>query len=398
MLSANDEMIAISCDAIFDGENVLTDATLFVQDRTVVGIDTLETRRRPDRRIRLQGGIIAPAFVDLQVNGGGGVLFNNSPDPSSLARILDAHEAAGTCANFPTVISDHQSRYPRFIETVRNAYGHDRRVLGLHIEGPHFALEKRGAHDADAIRPMKDEDVAFLCETAQTLPLIVTLAPECVADGAIERLVSAGACVSIGHTNATYEQAIAAFDAGASMATHLYNAMSGFAPRAPGAVGAALDRDEIAAGIIADGHHVHPMAIRLAAARKPSGKLFLVSDAMATAGSQKKRMHLYGEVVTLTEGRLINADGALAGSHATLADCVEYAVNVVGLPLIEVLKMASLYPARIVGANGLGRISVGGAAEMVFVELNDRTDAETVAKITSLSSIFDNKDARVAEL
>jgi len=236
----------------------------------------------------LDGGLLAPGFIDLQVNGGGGCLFNSAPNLDSIVTICRAHAEYGTTSLLPTLITDTLRITERAIEAGIRAF--DRGIpgfLGLHLEGPHLSTARKGAHSPELIRPMMDEDVTYLCQVRTRLPhLMITIAPESVNNHQILALCEAGITVSLGHSNASAEQARQAFSAGACCVTHLYNAMSPLAHREPGLVGAALNAERVFAGLIADGHHVRAEAIDIALKCKSGeGKLFLVSDAMSTIGS-----------------------------------------------------------------------------------------------------------------
>jgi N-acetylglucosamine-6-phosphate deacetylase len=312
---------------------------------------------------------IAPGFIDLQVNGGGGVMLNNAPSMATVTRMADGHRRCGTTAILPTLISDTPAVHRAGVAAVAEAMtAGNAGVLGVHIEGPFFDLAKRGTHQAAMIRSPGATDISWL-QSLTHLPVVLTLAPEQLQPGQIAQLATAGIKVCAGHTGATYEQVQRAFAEGLRGFTHLFNAMSPLHARAPGAVGAALDDESSWAGVIADGHHVHPATIRVACRIKPRGKLFLVSDAMATVGSEATSFDLYGERIEVREGKLINAEGALAGSAIGLIDAVRITHQQVGLPLEECLRMASLYPAEFLEIdNQLGRIRAGYRADLVHFD------------------------------
>ena len=254
--------------AIHDGAALHEDAALLVEDGICAGIVPEDAIPRRARRVALPGGTLCPGFVDLQVNGGGGVMLGDAADAAGLRRIAAAHAALGTAAFLPTLITDAPGRTRAAVAAVREAIAAAvPEIAGLHLEGPHIAPARAGAHDPAHIRPMGEDDLAFLCDLARALPaLMVTLAPEAAPPERIAALARAGATVSLGHTDASYEDCRAAVRAGARAVTHLYNAMSQLTARAPGLVGAFLDTPELSAGIIADGVHVHPAAIRSALA------------------------------------------------------------------------------------------------------------------------------------
>ncbi|MEM9969662.1 MAG: N-acetylglucosamine-6-phosphate deacetylase, partial [Pseudomonadota bacterium] len=304
-------------------------------------------------------GCLSPGFIDLQVNGGGGVLFNNEPTVGGLRAIAKAHRAYGTVGILPTLITDAPEVMAKAASAI-TAIKDDPSILGVHFEGPHLSLEKRGTHAAEHIRPLDDHTVAIVAKLRDAeVPVMVTLAPEGATPDQIGHLTKLGAIVSIGHTNATAEDCDAAFDAGAACATHLFNAMSPMSARTPGAVGAILARG-CPAGLIADGHHVDDRLIRFAM----RGPTFLVSDAMPTVGGGDS-FFLYGQTVTLEHGRLVNAEGNLAGAHTTLAEGASRLVAL-GISQDTALCAATSRPAAVIGRPELGKL-LGHAVEDVLV-------------------------------
>ena len=371
---------AIAAGAVFDGDRFLDDHSVIIEDDRIIRVlasadlpQHLETRK-------LEGGILAPGFVDIQVNGGGGVMLNNLPSRSTVDQMTSGHRPTGTTGMMPTLISDSREKQQAGIDAVREAQAAgNRSVLGVHIEGPFFDLHKRGTHKASMIRPPTAEDIDWLSSLTD-LNVIVTLAPEHALPGQIRQLAEAGVHVCAGHTNASYEQVKSAVAEGLKGFTHLFNAMSPLAAREPGTVGAALDCDDTWAGIIADGHHVDPASIRIAHRAKPRGKLLLVTDAMATVGSDQPFFEIYGERIELSQGRLINGEGALAGSAIGMMDAVRIATTSVGLPLAESLRMAALYPATFLGLEQqLGRITGGYRADLVHFDSDFKVQATWVA-------------------
>lgn len=361
--------IAISAPSIFDGARFLYDHCVVIESGVVRQVLPAGELPQGTELVALPGGTLAPGLIDLQVNGGGDLMFNDRPCAATLATMLDAHRATGTTAMMPTLISATRDCQQQAVAAVRAACAAGNPgILGIHLEGPFFEIARRGAHRADLVRPAREEDIAWLCSLAD-LRLIVTLAPEHAAPGQIRALAASGIHVCAGHTNATHRQMMAAAEQGMTGVTHLFNAMSQPAPREPGAVGAALAEDALWAGIIADGHHVHPANIRLAQRCKPPGRLVLVSDAMATVGGRLTTFSLYGEDISASGGKLVNAAGVLAGSAIGMIDAVAYANAVVGIGLEECLRMASLYPAAILGLDDrLGRIATAYRADLVHFD------------------------------
>jgi len=364
--------------AIFDGARLRAGAALMLDGETVAGV--VDPADIPDgwAVTRLAGGVLCPGFVDLQVNGGGGVMVNDAPSVATLRTIAAAHASLGARAFLPTLITDTPARTRAAVEAAVAAVGEAvPGVAGLHLEGPHLSAARCGAHDPALIRPMTEADCAFLCEAAARLPtLMVTVAPESVSPAQIARLAAAGAVVSLGHSDADHDTAMAAFAAGATCATHLFNAMSPLTARAPGVVGAALDAPGVACGLIADGVHVHPAAIRVALAAAGPGRVFLVTDAMAVAGTDIDGFTLNGRAVTRRDGRLTLADGTLAGADLDMATAIRVMTRRVGLDLADALAMATAIPARLLrDAGGAGRLTVGAPWRGVYLDADLRLAA-----------------------
>ncbi|WP_116367506.1 N-acetylglucosamine-6-phosphate deacetylase [Parahaliea mediterranea] len=355
---------------LFDGQSLREDCAVHIDNGQVSAVVPAHDIPTGSPTTTLGDGLLAPGFIDLQVNGGGGVLFNNQPDVAGLAQMLAGHRATGTTALLPTLISDTPQVHRAGAEAVlaAQAAGHAG-VIGIHIEGPFFAPARRGTHRQDRIRQPDAGDIAWLASLGSQLTTVLTAAPEHLPAGAITTLSQAGVLVCAGHTNATYADISAARAEGLRGFTHLFNAMSPLTSREPGVVGAALDAGDCWAGIIADGHHVHPASIRLAARCLGGGKLCLVTDAMATVGDSKDWFELYGERIQVRDGRLVNAEGALAGSAIGMIDAVRYCHREVGLPLPECLRMAALYPATFLRReHTLGRIAPGFRADFVRLD------------------------------
>jgi N-acetylglucosamine-6-phosphate deacetylase len=317
----------------------------------------------------LDGLHLLPGFVDAQVNGGGGVLFNNAPTVEAIATIAAAHRRFGTTALLPTLISDDVEVMREAIAAVDAAIAAgEPGVIGIHLEGPYIAPERRGTHDAGKFRVPGADEIALATSLRGGVTL-VTLAPERVPADTVRALVAGGAIVAAGHTAATWAQARAGLDAGIRGFTHLYNAMSPLQGREPGAVGAALEDREAWCGIIVDGAHVHPASLRVALAAKPRGKVFLVTDAMPPVGADRPDYVLYGETITAVEGVVRNAAGALAGSALDMMAAVRNTVRTLHVPLDEAARMAATYPAQFLGLDDrLGRIAPGLRADFALVD------------------------------
>jgi N-acetylglucosamine-6-phosphate deacetylase len=346
------DLLAISGARIFDSQTWHDNAALLIEFGYVAGIVPLSEVPANAEKVELDGGMIVPGFIDLQVNGGGGILFNNDTSLDAIRTICAAHAQFGTTGLLPTLITDTAAVNEKAIAAgLAAADAHVSGFLGLHLEGPHLSLARKGTHDPALIRPMDESDVARIKKAAETLPnLICTVAAETVTPAQITILSDAGAVVSIGHSDADYETAMAAFAAGATMSTHLFNAMSQMGNREPGVVGATLDRPEAFAGLIADGIHVHPASIGAALrAKRGPGRIFLVTDAMSQTGTDIQTLTLNGRTITRANGALRLADGTLAGADLDMIDAVNFMIDTIGLDLEEVLRMASLYPAEAMG-------------------------------------------------
>ncbi|MEM9318497.1 MAG: N-acetylglucosamine-6-phosphate deacetylase [Pseudomonadota bacterium] len=311
--------------------------------------------------------IIAPSLVDLQVNGGGGVMLNEAQNTSDINQIRAAHARLGSGHILPKLISDSRETTARVIELIAQTEG-----LGLHLEGPHLAIP--GAHDPTHLRPLESCDIAFYAEAAETLPhLMITLAPEQTRPGQIAALAEAGILVSLGHTDCSAGQAREAFDEGARMVTHLFNAMSGLHHRAPGLVGATLDPDcETPFGLIADGHHVADAALRitLAAGRE---RLVVVSDAMALTGSEADQFLFQGRQIQSDGTRLSLPDGTLAGARASLLDGLRHLARIANMPLADLLPTGFDHPWRLLG-RGTRRIEVGAPTDLLRLNPDNSVD------------------------
>ena len=350
---------------IFDGSGFIKDAAVIIEQDQILSITPRNALDSSIAQIDLKGGILAPGFIDLQVNGGGGAFFTNDTSVAALKTMLQGHRPTGTTSMMPTLISDTRKVHQAGVQAVADAIAEGNSgILGVHIEGPFFSMEKRGAHNERYIREMDSDDEQWL-EKITDFKVIITLAPEHTQPGQIKALADAGITVCAGHTNAHYEDVMRGIDEGLKGFTHLYNAMRPQTGREPGTVGAALASDSTWCGIIVDNHHVHSGSVRTALAAKPQGKLYLVSDSMSTVGSETKSFTIYGETITEKNGALVNAEGRLAGSAIGMIDAVRINTLDVGVELGESLRMASLYPAEFMQLdNQLGRIKSGYRADI----------------------------------
>ncbi|GAB3101268.1 N-acetylglucosamine-6-phosphate deacetylase [Lysobacter terrae] len=359
---------------VFRNGQVLTergferDISVVVEDAHIVAV--LPGEAASDAQaIDLQGGYLVPGFIDTQVNGGGDVLFNDTPTVEGLRRIAIAHRRFGTTGLMPTLISDDVSVMARAIDAVREAIAQGvPGILGIHLEGPYLSEARKGVHDPHKFHT-PDAGELDLVASLGVGRTMVTLAPERFSPETLRALAARGVIVCAGHTAATYEQLSAAFAAGVRGVTHLFNAMTPLQSRDPGAVGAALDEPDSWCGLIVDGYHVHDAALRVAINAKPIGKTMLVTDAMPPVGGEREDFALYGVPMTCRDGKCTTADGTLAGSALDMATAVRNTVERLGLPLAEACRMASAYPAQFLGlGDELGWIAPGYRADLVLLD------------------------------
>lgn len=369
-------MLALTNGTVYTGRSVETGKAVVIEGERIAGVVPPEEVPSDAEVHDLGGRSVAPGFVDLQVNGGGGRLFAADPTVEAIETIVAAHLRFGTTSLLPTWMTGPPESMERAAEAVRAYLERGRPgVLGIHFEGPFINPEKAGVHDRRWIRPPSDAELARVASFrgAKTL---VTLAPEVVPPDTIRGLCERGVRVSLGHSNARYAVAVSAFAAGASCVTHLFNAMSGMTSREAGLVGAALDDAKIYVGVIADGHHVGYPVIRVSARAKGAGRLLLVTDAMPPVGATMREFTLGDARIRVSGGRCVTEGGVLAGSAIDMATAVRNCVDHVDLPLAEALRMASTYPAEYLGLGGsLGRIEKGYAADLVVFEAGVRVGA-----------------------
>ena len=361
---------------LFDGERFRDNHALVVEGGSVRALVAFEDRPRGGDAIDLGGGVLAPGFIDWQINGGGGVLFNAEPTVDAIARIAHAHRREGVTGFLPTVVTDAPDVLASALTAARKAHVRVPGALGVHVEGPFIDPRRKGVHPPEFIRPMREEDANALI-AMRAGAMVVTLAPASVPLELVARLADGGIVVSLGHSDASAEEAQAVFDAGARAVTHLFNAMSQLSSRAPGVVGAALADRRVICGLIADGEHAHPAACRAAVAAKGARGIALISDAMPPAAGGPDSFDLQGRRMTRVGNKLVDDKGTLAGAAITMRDAVRYAATTLGLPLAEVLTMATLTPARLLGLDGrIGRLAPNFSADLVHL-----TDALEVAGV-----------------
>ncbi len=361
---------AIVNGQVFDGESLRqSQAVLIEEGRILAVVDRAQIPLNIIDFYDLQGGTLVPGFIDLQVNGGGGVLFTAAPTVDSLRTIAAAHRQYGTTGLLPTLITSSFDVMRQAVAAVSQAIEAGvPGIIGIHLEGPFLNLQRKGIHDAQQFCALDEEGFKILTslEVGKTL---VTLAPELTSAAMLRRLMQAGVVVCAGHSAANYAQTREALAAGVSGFTHLYNAMTPLQSREPGMVGAALEDDESWFGIIADGHHIHPAAFRIAVTAKKTGGAVLVTDAMPTVGSPDKSFLLDGDTIVARDGRVTNVTGTLAGSDLDMLSAVNNAATFAGLDWFEAVRMATLYPARALGLGGeLGAIRPGYRANLVALD------------------------------
>lgn len=352
-------------DGFVDGRAIVLDA-----GRIAAVVEEADLQPGTERH-DLGGGLLVPGFIDTQVNGGGGVLFNDAPTADTIRAIGRAHRSFGTTGFLPTLISDDLSVIRAGIEAVETAIDEGvPGVLGIHIEGPFLNEHRKGIHDADKIRELDEEGLAVLTSMRRGRTM-VTVAPECTTPEMIGRLVDAGVVVSAGHSNGKYADVAAAIEAGLSGITHLFNAMSPLGAREPGVVGAGLENETIWCGIIVDGHHVSPTTLKLALRCKPPEKFMLVTDAMPSVGSATKEFVLQGKRISARGGVCVDSRGTLAGSDLDMAWAIRNAVRLLGIAPETAFLMASRAPAEFLGMEqDRGVIAIGRCADLALLDDN----------------------------
>lgn len=364
-------MVLVLANAeLFDGEAMHGPARVVIDEGRIVSVGAADAEMPADAEVLdLHGLLLAPGFVDVQVNGGGGVLFNNDRSVGALQTMAEAHRHYGTTTLIPTLITDTTEVMDDAAEAMREAIATGLPgVRGVHFEGPCLSPERKGVHKESNFRALDDELKAIYTGAGMGV-VVVTLAPEQVGAAAIKGLAEAGVLVCAGHTAGTYADIAEALAAGLRGFTHLYNAMSPMTNREPGVVGAALDDAYSWCGLIVDGHHLHDATARNAIRSKVDGKIMLVSDAMSTVGAREKSFTLYGECIHAEDGRLARDDGTLAGSDLDMMSAVRNTHLRLGVSLGEALRMASLYPAQFLKLDHeIGRIETGYAADLVAIE------------------------------
>ncbi|HWX31738.1 MAG TPA: N-acetylglucosamine-6-phosphate deacetylase [Steroidobacteraceae bacterium] len=355
---------------LLTGSGLVSGQTLLLSGARIEAlVDPADARCKGAALVDLGGQLLLPGFIDVQVNGGGGVLFNDDPNPESIRAIGTAHRRFGTTGFLPTLISDDLDTIGRAIAAVQSALDAGMPgVLGIHIEGPFLNWARRGVHDSKHLRVL-DTSLVSLLSRLRTGRTVVTLAPEMTTPEMVAQLVARGILVSAGHSEASFAETTAAIAHGLRGFTHLFNAMARLEPREPGIVGAALYDENTWCGIIVDGHHVDPVMLKLALRCKRHDRFMLVTDAMPAVGSTEPTFVLQGRTIRVVDGICRDENGTLAGTALDMAAAVRNAVSLLGLDVVEAARMASEYPADFLGLGGeLGRIAPGYRANLVLMD------------------------------
>ncbi|WP_026294526.1 N-acetylglucosamine-6-phosphate deacetylase [Salinimonas chungwhensis] len=354
-------------DRLFDGHTML-ESVLFSVDRGRITSLLQNASLSSFSEAEHFTGLVTPGFVDVQVNGGGGVQFNDKPSVATLLTMAEAHRQFGTTSMMPTIITDDIAVMQKAADAQAQAHAKDPACfVGIHFEGPHLSQAKKGMHSSEYLRSISDQELA-LFSRKDIGRVMVTVAPETVSVADINKLIALGVIVSLGHTNATFDQASEAFTAGATGATHLYNAMSPLTSREPGVVGSALYHEHVYCGLINDTHHVHPASIALAMRLKGADKTMLITDAMAPAGSDIDYFVYQGETV-YQQGKTLNlADGTLAGSNLTMIEAVRNTHHIVGINVPDTLQMATSTPAAFLQHQQIGQLRPGAWANFLVLD------------------------------
>jgi N-acetylglucosamine-6-phosphate deacetylase len=353
---------AVAADTVFDGHVTHRHAAVVIEENRIVGIrPSADLPSAMTVHALPLGAWLAPGFIDVQVNGGGDVLFNDQPTADAILQIAAAHRRFGTTALLPTFISDTPDKMRRAIEAVEAVVDHEPGVLGIHLEGPFLSSRKPGVHRL--IRPPTADDLDLLTARRKAR-MLMTLAPEEVPAGFIAQLTAAGLRLALGHSMATYAQTRAAMAEGLTGFTHLFNAMRGLESREPGPIAAAIESPDASFGMIVDGVHVDPAVLRLSL--RGAGRPMLVTDAMPPVGGRRSSFMLYGEEIAVRDGRCLTKDGRLAGAALDMASAVRNCVRWLNVPIEDALRFASTNPAQFLGiGDWLGRLAPGYRADMV---------------------------------
>jgi N-acetylglucosamine-6-phosphate deacetylase len=373
-MAASHPRYALTHCTLYTGWRVLQNHALIVEGTRI--LDLVPEAQLPSDLPQLdgQGWTAAPGFIDLQLNGCGGVMFNDAITADTLDTMHRTNLQSGTTSFLPTLITTTDQAMDDAM-TLMTDYRRQQpyRVLGLHLEGPYLNPGRGGIHDRASIRSADRAMITRIAQAGPAVVKLVTLAPERVRPEYIRQLADAGIVVSAGHSEASFEEALVGFEAGVSMVTHLFNAMSAWQGRSPGLVGAAFSHAHIYAGVIVDGHHVHYGSVNLAH-RIKQDHLVLITDATPPVGTALESFFIGGQEVFYRNGKCVSVDGTLGGAAITLMAAVENCVRHVGIPLAEALRMATLYPAQALRIdNCLGMLSAGHQANITLFDADTFT-------------------------
>jgi len=366
-----DDTLVLRNAKIFDGESFVQGQCVKIHGGRIEAVLSEDDVPNGIPVEDLNGQLLVPGFVDVQVNGGGGVMFNDEQSVTALATIAAGHRKFGTTTLMPTLITDTFDVMANAATAIKQAIAEGTLgIRGVHFEGPYFSMARRGVHAEELVRSV-DEGALELFTQEGLGAVVVTLAPEVVPAEFISSMNKAGIRVCAGHTSATFDQASAGFEAGISGVTHIYNAMPPMMNREPGVIGAAYANQEIYCGLIVDGHHLHHSVAKSVLQSKTTQKIMLVTDAMATVGSDKSSFNLYGTEIFSVNGRLATAEGQLAGSDLNMMDAVRLTRDELGVDFGEAIRMASLYPAMYLGLDeAIGRVKAGFDADFALIDEN----------------------------
>jgi N-acetylglucosamine-6-phosphate deacetylase len=350
-------------EKLFDGNKIYKHRPISFENGKVIAFDTVVGAKEIN-----VSGLLTPGFIDVQVNGGGGYLFNHQTNMDTLNAMVVAHSQYGTTGLLPTLITSDLTTIKKSADVISRAISQKTPgILGVHFEGPHISLIKKGIHSGEHIRALSEQELDVYCRDDLGTK-IVTVAPENITTEQIKILVNHNVKVCLGHSNACYELTLRALDAGATGFTHLFNAMSPLTSREPNMIGTALLDEHSWCGLILDGHHVHPASAKLATQAKANGKMMLVTDAMSTIGSSQKEIEFDDHHIQLSGDKLTSQTGQLAGSALNMISAVNNAQVMLDVSLDEALRMASLYPATFLGLQQrIGQLSIGTAADFTLL-------------------------------
>lgn len=354
---------------MFDGNSIINNQAISFADGKVIAFDSV----KGSKEIKVSG-LLTAGFIDVQVNGGGGYLFNHDTNLIALEAMVLAHSRYGTTGLLPTLITSDIETINAAANTISFAIKEQMvGIVGVHFEGPHISEPKKGIHSSEHIRALSEQEIAIYCRDDLGVK-IVTLAPENVTTAQIKYLIEHDVKVCLGHSNASFEITQAALAAGAVGFTHLFNAMSPLTSREPNMVGAALLDQHSWCGLILDGHHVHPAVAKLATRAKKKGKMMLVTDSMSTIGSSQQTLEFDGHKIQLSDDKLTSQTGQLAGSALDMITAVNNAKMMLDVPLEEALRMASLYPANFLGLNTeTPQLAIGANADFTLLEYGNNS-------------------------